>query len=58
MLAFLEKYNTKENTQITVIGILKTIFTPVMLFGLLWIIIIVCWYLLGTPTGIGVFPTL
>lgn len=58
MLAFLEKYNTKENTQITVIGVLKTIFTPVMLFGLLWIIIIVCWYLLGTPTGIGVFPTL
>ena len=58
MIAFLEKYNTKENTQITVIGILKTIFTPVMLFGLLWILILVCWYLLGTPTGIGVFPTL
>ena len=24
----------------------------------LWIVILVCWYLLGTPTGIGVFPTL
>lgn len=58
MLAFLEKYNTKENTQITVIGILKTIFVPVLLFALLWLGIIICWYLLGAPTGNGVLPTL
>ena len=58
MLAFLEKYNTKENNQITVIGTFKIIFTSVILFGLLWIFIIICWYLLGTPTGIGVYPTL
>lgn len=58
MLAFLEKYNTKENTQITVVGIFKTLFVPVMLFALLWLAIIVCWYLSGIPTGRGILPTL
>ena len=57
MLAFLEKYNTKENNQITVFGILKVIFPTVLLFALLWLGIIICWYLFGAPTGLGVYST-
>lgn len=57
MLAFLEKYNTKENNKITVFGILKTILPTIMLFAGLWILIIICWYLMGIPTGPGVYST-
>ena len=57
MLAFLEKYNTKENTKITVFGILKTILPTLLLFTALWLVIILCWYLLGVHTGPGVYST-
>ncbi|HPF83144.1 MAG TPA: AbgT family transporter, partial [Bacilli bacterium] len=57
MLAILEKYNTKENNKITVFGILKTILPTVLLFAGLWLLIILCWYLIGIPTGPGVYST-
>ncbi len=56
-LAFLEKYNTKENTKITVFGTLHTILPTVLLFALLWLGILVIWYAVGLPTGIGMRPT-
>lgn len=58
MLAFLEKYNTKENNRITVFGTLKMILPCVLLFAGLWIIIIIGWYIIGLPIGPGTYPTL
>lgn len=57
MLAFLEKYNTKENNKITVFGTLKLILPTILLFAGLWLLIIIGWYLIGVPTGPGVYPT-
>ena len=57
-LAFLEKYNTKENNKITVFGTLKTILPCVLLFAGLWLLIIVGWYIIGLPIGPGTYPTL
>lgn len=58
MLAFLEKYNTKENNKITVFGTLKLILPCVLLFAGLWLIIIIGWYIIGLPIGPGTYPTL
>lgn len=58
MLAFLEKYNTKENNKITVFGTLKMILPCVLLFAGLWLLIIVGWYIIGLPIGPGTYPTL
>lgn len=57
-LAFLEKYNTKENNKITVFGTLKMLLPCVLLFAGLWLLIIVGWYIIGLPIGIGTYPTL
>ena len=57
MLAFLEKYNTRENNKITVFGTLKLILPAILLFAGLWILIIICWYMIGIPTGPGVYST-
>ena len=58
MLAFLEKYNTKENNKITVFVTLKLILPCVLLFAGLWLIIIIGWYIIGLPIGPGTYPTL
>jgi len=58
MLAFLEKYNTKENNKITVFGTLKMILPFVLLFAGLWLLIIIGWYIIGLPIGPGTYPTL
>lgn len=58
MLAFLEKYNTKENNKITVFGTLKMLLPCVLLFAGLWLLIIIGWYVIGLPIGPGTYPTL
>lgn len=58
MIAFLEKYNTKENNKITILGILRTILPTILIFAGLILLIILCWYLVGLPTGPNVYPTL
>ncbi|MEG0021727.1 MAG: AbgT family transporter [Bacilli bacterium] len=50
-LAFLEKYNTKENNKITVFGTLKMIMPTLLLFTVLWLVIILSWHMLGIPLG-------
>lgn len=58
MLAFLEKYNTKENNKITVFGTIRLIFPCVLLFAGLWLLILISWYIVGLPLGSGVYSTL
>ena len=56
-LAFLEKYNTKDNNKITVFGTLKLLFPTILMFALLWLIIIVGWFILGLPIGPETYAT-
>lgn len=58
MLAFLEKYNYNQEHRITVRGILKLVMPIVITVTLVWLAIILCWYLVGLPIGIGSAATL
>ena len=58
MLAFLEKYNYNQEHRITVRGTMKMIMPVVITITCLWLIIILCWYLVGLPIGIGSAATL
>lgn len=58
MLAFLEKYNNDEKNQISIFGTIKQIFPIVLLMIGLWILIIVLWFVIGLPIGVGVISTL
>lgn len=58
MLAFLEKYNTDDEYKVTVFGTIKSALPVYLLMGGLLLLIIICWYLVGLPSGIGTYPTL
>ena len=58
MLAFLEKYNNDKKVQISIFGTIKQILPTVLLMTGLWILIIVLWYIIGIPIGVGVISTL
>lgn len=58
MLAFLEKYNGDEENKITVFGTIKNLMPVYVLLGLLWLLIIICFYIVGLPSGLGTYPTL
>ena len=58
MLAFLEKYNNDEKNQISIFGTIKQILPIVLLMAGLWLLIIVLWYIIGIPIGVGVISTL
>lgn len=58
MLAFLEKYNNDEKNQISIFGTIKQVLPIVLLMAGLWLLIIVLWYIIGIPIGVGVISTL
>ncbi len=55
-LGYLEKYN--ENKKITIFGTIKSIIVPILLLVVTWILILVGWYVIGLPLGIGTSLTL
>ena len=55
-LGYLEKYN--ENKKITIFGTIKSIIVPVALITVVWILILVGWYIIGLPLGIGTYTTM
>lgn len=59
-LAFLEKYRDKENdkNQISLFKTYKSIIPTILIISLIWILIIVFWYLIGFPIGVGNYSTL
>lgn len=54
-IAFMEKYNKTEDT-ITLFGSMKYLSHYAAYIGIIWFALIVGWYLLGVPIGIGSFP--
>lgn len=58
MLAFLEKYNGDEETKVTVFGTMKNLMPAYLLLAGIWLLIIICWYIIGLPIGVGTYPTL
>lgn len=58
MIAFLEKYNADEKNAISIFGTLKLVLPVILLTTLLWLLIIIIWYVIGLPIGIGIYPTI
>ncbi len=57
MLGFLYKYDT-DGEELELFGTMRKILPVIIWMALAWIIIIVCWNLLGLSMGVGVYPTL
>lgn len=57
-LAFLEKYRTSDKVQVGVFQTWKSILACVLSMGFVLLLVIVLWYLMGLPIGMGIFPTL
>lgn len=58
MLAFLEKYKNDDKTETSIYGTLKLIRPIVLLLGFSMILLIVLWYVVGIPVGVGVGSTI
>lgn len=58
LVAFLEKYNSDEKNAISIFGTLKLILPVILLTMLVWLAVIIIWYIIGLPIGIGIYPTI
>ena len=56
-LAYMENYN-QESTPISLFTVIKYQLPYSILTGLLFIVILVVWYVIGMPLGIGAIPTI
>ena len=54
-IAFMEKFNTSDDT-ITLFGSFKYMRSYAAYAAIIWFVIIIGWYLIGIPTGIGSYP--
>lgn len=51
-------YKYTETGNFGFLKVYKTISPVIILFTIVWIVIIITWYVVGIPTGIGVLPSL
>lgn len=58
MLGFLQKYNDKNDKEITIVGAIKMILPTVLLLSVIWLVLIICWNIIGLPLGIDTFTTM
>lgn len=54
-IAFLEKYN-KSNETITLFGSVKYMAPYATYITVIWMVVLIAWYLIGLPIGVGSFP--
>lgn len=57
LIGFLQKYNQNDE-EVTVFGAMKVMMPAIVLFTIVWLLIIIGWYVVGLPLGIGTYPTL
>lgn len=55
LLGFMHKYG-QENISLT--KTFKTMLPTILMLTLVWIMIIICWYIIGLPIGVGIYPTI
>lgn len=58
MLAFLEKYKSNEEQQISIFGTLKLLLPSILMIAGVWLLLIIIWYIIGFPIGVGTYITL
>lgn len=58
MLAFLEKYNSKQSNKITVFGTLNLLRSTVLIFMIIWLLIVLGWFIMSLPLGPDMTTTL
>jgi len=58
MLALVNKYNSDSDFKVTVFGTMKMILPVILMITGLWLLIIIGWYIIGLPIGLGGYPTL
>lgn len=58
MLGFLQKYNDKNDKEITIFGTMKLMLPVVILLAVIWLVLIICWNIIGLPLGIDTFATM
>lgn len=58
MLAFLEKYRTNEKNRISIFGILSDLLPIIIIMAISWLVLIIVWYILGLPIGVGTLANL
>ena len=57
LIGFLQKYN-HSSKEITIFGTMKLMMPAIILFTVLWLLILIGWYVIGLPLGVGNYPTL
>lgn len=58
MLAFLEKYRISEKNQVSVFGTMKLLLPVILILAGTMLLLVVLWYIIGLPIGIGTYSTL
>lgn len=58
MLAFLEKYRISEKNQVSVFGTMKLLLPVILILAGTSILLVVLWYIIGLPIGLGTYSTL
>lgn len=57
MVGFIQKYNLKES-KITLFGTYKLTMPIILIMTVVWLFILIAWYIVGLPLGIGTFTTM
>lgn len=57
MIGFMQKHND-NNDRITIFRVMKILMKVILLVIVIWSLIIIGWYIIGLPTGIGTHPTI
>ena len=58
MLSFIEKYRVSEKNQVSIFGTLKLILPVILILAGVMLLIVILWYIIGLPIGIGTYSTL
>ena len=54
LIGFLQIYNKNKEEVVTITDAMKLMIPYTIAFSLLWLVIVICFYILGIPIGIGV----
>ena len=58
LIGFLQIYNKNKNDVVTITDAMSLMIPYTVAFSLLWLIIVICFYVLGVPIGLGVSSVL